>query len=245
MNKIEQAICTGAHLKKVAARIKAAAGAPLSFAWIGDTPEINKAFPDNRLEADYQIQHPVLTALHPITYGGGALGGALGYAARGSTGAALGASAGLLAGSLAEGAIRYRHLMRAREQLLAGKDPTDPRFSLDQFTGKHASLDMISMLPTIGGHFADHRLERDYTMRHPVIATFHPGPYAGGLAGAALGAALHKAAPGTGAGFGMLAGGTVGLLAEGAARAQYLLEARRKMLNRQNPIDTRFTFSQF
>jgi uncharacterized membrane protein len=238
MQEAERRIATGAYFAKVAARIKTASGGPMGFAWIGDAPEIGRAYPNEKLEADFQMQHPIMSTLHPGVYGGAAVGGLAGYAARGLPGAAAGASIGLLAGSLGEGALRYRHLMNARERMLAGKNPVDPNLSLDQF-GKHASLEMISVVPSMGGHFADHRLEQDYVMKHPTTSTLHPGIYLGAAGGAALGALRGHAATG------LLLGGSAGMLAEGVMRANYLLDARRKLLAKQNPVDTRFSFSQF
>lgn len=241
---IEQQIATGAHMKKLAARIKSADG-PVAFSWIGDTPEMGGPFSNSKLEADYQIQHPITTVMHPYAYGGAALGGLAGYKAKGSAGAVAGTALGVLAGSTAESALRYKHLLNARKKLEQGANPLATELSLDQFK-KQASLEMISMLPTIGGHFADHRFEQDYTMKHPFISTFHPGPYGGGLAGAAVGGFLaHKHLGSHPAVTGMLMGGAAGMVLEGLHRTKYLLDAKRQLLHNQNPIDSRYTFHQF
>lgn len=240
---VEELVATGAYMKKLATAIKQADN-PLGFGWIGDGPNMGGAYASPRLEADYQMQHPITAMLHPLVAGGAALGAAGGYAA-GHPGA--GASLGTLAGLGADSYHRYNHLMAARAKMEQGVNPINENLSLDQFQ-KHAGneLEFISVLPTVGGHFADHRFEQDYTMKHPVISTFHPGTFAGGLAGAAVGAFLaHKhlgAHPGV---TGMLAGGALGMAAEGIHRAQYLLEAKRQILNRQNPIDSRYTLHQF
>lgn len=243
---VEKMVAVGAYLKKVAHHIKTADG-PVGFGWIGDAPTMGGPYSSHKLEADYQMKYPLTATLHPITYGAAALGALGGYKLKGMPGAAVGLSVGTLAGAAAESYQRYGHLMAAREKLLRGESPIDSNLSLDQFKTKSSSeLEFISVLPSVGGHFADHRLEHDYTMKHPFVSTFHPGPYAGGLAGAAVGALLGKAHLGAHpAVTGMLAGGAVGLAAEGAHRAAYLLNAKRQILNKQNPIDSRFTLHQF
>src|SRR5665213_1594830 len=152
-------VTAGAHMKKLAARIKSA-DAPLAFSWIGDTPEMGGPFSNSKLEADYHMQHPITTTMHPGAYGGAAVGALAGYKLKGAPGAVVGTALGVLGGSAAESAQRYNHLMHAREKLQKGESPFDASLSLDQFK-KQSSLEMISMLPTIGGHFAEHRLEQD------------------------------------------------------------------------------------
>jgi hypothetical protein len=222
------------------------------FAWIGDAPSPAGPYADHHLEADYQLQHPIMSMLHPLSYGAAAAG--LAYGAKHGHPMA-GFSGGLAAGMGVEALHRYHFLMNARRRLLDGQDPTDPRL---RWKTKKASIpfEAIAITPPVAGHFADHRFEHDYQFKHPAISTFHPGPYGGALAGAALALAAKRfAGTRTGAIAGALAsvaplhaavaGGAVGLLAEGAHRAAYLMEARRKILAKQNPVDPRFTFNQF
>lgn len=131
---LQSALQTGLALKKAAGRIKEASG----FEWIGEVPAMGTGFSSHALEQDYQMKHPVVTTMHPMTYGGAALGAAVaaymgshGIIPGKATHAALGGM--VLGGTLgmgAEGAHRLHYLLNARKQLELGKNPTDPRYRL-------------------------------------------------------------------------------------------------------------------
>lgn len=105
---------------------------------------------------------------------------------------------------------------------------------------KLAEFEWIGEVQTPGSHFANHKLEVDYQMKHPLISTFHPGVYGG----AALGAAVAKAVanhvgphPGL---TGAVLGGMGGMMAEAAHRYLYLMDARAKMERGVNPVNPRY-----
>lgn len=96
-------------------------------------------------------------------------------------------------------------------------------------------LDPITEVPIPGGHFASHKLEQDYQMKHPLISMFHPGIYGGAALGAVAGKLL-KTRPVVGA----LAGGIAGLAAESVDRYKYLSSAATQLERGENPTDQRF-----
>lgn len=98
------------------------------------------------------------------------------------------------------------------------------------------AFEYIGEVPMAGGHFASHRLEHDYQMKHPIISTMHPGVYAG----AALGAAAMKYMANHGLLHGVVLGGTVGMLAEGAHRLHYLMDAKSKIERGIDPTNKRY-----
>lgn len=97
-------------------------------------------------------------------------------------------------------------------------------------------FEYIGEVPMAGGHFASHRLEHDYQMKHPVISTMHPGVYGG----AALGIAASKYLANHGMLHGAVIGGSIGMLAEGAHRLNYLMKARKKLERGINPTNARY-----
>jgi hypothetical protein len=199
---------------------------PSGAAWITDWHTPGGAFHNSELEAAYQSQHPIISMLHPIAYGGGLAGAAIGHAA-GKHGL-LGFGTGLSAGMGLEGLHRYHHLMTQKKQA-SGNVP----------------LEFIAVTPTVAAPFADHHLERHYIEQHPFINTVHPGSWGGGLAGAALGLVLRKRLGENAPLFGLMTGASVGQIAEGAHRAHYLMEARRKVLNQNPPVHPAVSLSQF
>ena len=110
---------------------------------------------------------------------------------------------------------------------------------------KHASLtkeaisliDPITEVPIPGGHYANHKLEQDYQMKHPFVSMFHPGIY-GGAALGAIASKLIKKKPVIGA----LAGGISGLAGEAVDRYRYLSDASSKLDRGENPTDQRYDF---
>jgi hypothetical protein len=110
---------------------------------------------------------------------------------------------------------------------------------------KHASstkeamslIDPITEVPIPGGHFASHKLEQDYQMKHPLVSMLHPGIYAGGGLGALAGKLLKKK-PLVGAAI----GGISGLALEAADRYRYLSDAGDKLEHGENPTDQRYDF---
>jgi hypothetical protein len=105
---------------------------------------------------------------------------------------------------------------------------------------KLAEFEWIGEVQTPGGHFANHKLEQDYQMKHPFISTFHPGIYGS----AALGAAIAKSVanhvgphPGL---TGAVLGGMVGMTMEAAHRYSYLMDAKRKLESGKSPVDVRY-----
>lgn len=194
-------------------------------AWITDWHAPGAAFHDDALEADYQLQHPVLSMMHPLSYGGAALGAGVGHGLGGH--GLLGMGVGMAAGMGLEGLHRYHHLTAQKQA--SGEIP----------------LEFIAVTPQVAAPFADHHLERQYLHEHPFLNTVHPGTWGGALAGAAVGLAL-RSRFGQGAPMvGLVAGASLGQLAEGAHRAHYLMEARRQALHQAPPIDPKLTLHQF
>lgn len=100
-------------------------------------------------------------------------------------------------------------------------------------------VEPIVEVPAIGGHFANHALEKDYEMKHPFISTFHPGTY-GGIALGLVGNRL--LAKGQSDFVGALAGGAAGHMAEAVHRYNFLQEAKSKLEAGESPIDKRYAF---
>jgi hypothetical protein len=194
-------------------------------AWITDWHMPGERFHDDRLEADYQTKHPVMSMLHPVAYGGGLVGAGLGQLAGGHP--LVGMGVGLATGMGLEGLHRYYHLIGQQKQ------------------ASNVPLEFIAVTPPVSGAFADHALERRYVNENPFLVTVHPGTWGGALAGAALGIAMRQRfGPHTPV-YAMTAGASLGQLAEGAHRAHYLMEARRQALHQAPPIDPKLTLHQF
>jgi len=120
LDSITAAVLAGTACKQAAERIKSASG----FEYIGEVPGMGGHFASHKLENDYQIKHPVISTLHPGIYGGAAIGAALSKSRL--SGAVLGGTIGMAA----EAGHRLNYLMRARQLLGQGKDPTDPRYRI-------------------------------------------------------------------------------------------------------------------
>jgi hypothetical protein len=141
-NNILQAACSIAACRR--AMTKQADG----FEWISEVPQPGGHFSSNKLEQDYQMKHPLMTTMHPVVYGGAALGAmakvihhnrnlashAIPHVAEElsvlKSPAFAGAVMGGMAGMALEGLHRYHYLTRAKDQLESGNSPLDPRYSV-------------------------------------------------------------------------------------------------------------------
>lgn len=101
------------------------------------------------------------------------------------------------------------------------------------------AVEPIVEVPGLGGHFANHSLEKDYEMKHPFISTFHPGIY-GGMALGLLGNRMMAA--GQNNMIAALAGGAVGNMAEAVHRYNFLQGAKEKLEAGESPVDKRYVF---
>lgn len=119
--------------------------------------------------------------------------------------------------------VRGAAMMKAASAIKSSSLPVEP----------------IVEVPGIGGHYANHSLEKDYEMKHPFISTFHPGVY-GGLALGVLGNRL--IAKSQNDMLAALAGGVAGNMVEAAHRYGFLENARAKLEAGESPIDKRYVF---
>lgn len=105
---------------------------------------------------------------------------------------------------------------------------------------KLAEFEWIGEVQTPGGHFANHRLEVDYEMKHPFISQFHPAIYGGaglGVAAARMVGSHLGPHPGL---TGAVLGGMAGMAVEAAHRYDYLTHAKFDLEAGKNPIDPRY-----